>query len=240
MSSVRLPGEVSQEAPFRRCTPSTLRPVCFVQVLERNGLARIGSTMCILGCVSQVGDKARTSPARRYSRRASTRRSPRRRSTASADRASRLRISPRRASWPAPMTSSSPAGVESMSRVPLGSSNAGGKRSRLLDERYPEGLVNQGVSAELIAQKWGLTRAELDEFSAESHRRAADAWAQAGSTPKCFRSERRAAAVTTDETVRAGTTAERSAGFRRCSARMTWSPAFPTSTGRSHPAAPHR
>lgn len=64
-------------------------------------------------------------------------------------------------------------GVESMSRVPLGSSVAGqnpyGTRMR---ERYPDGLVNQGVSAELIAQKWGLGRDTLDEFSARSHRLA--------------------------------------------------------------------
>ena len=61
-------------------------------------------------------------------------------------------------------------GVESMSRVPLGSSVAGadpyGSRLRA---RYPEGLVNQGVSAELIAAKWGLSREELDAFSARSH-----------------------------------------------------------------------
>ena len=50
-------------------------------------------------------------------------------------------------------------GVESMSRVPLGSSAAGadpyGSRLRA---RYPDGLVNQGVSAELIAAKWGFSR----------------------------------------------------------------------------------
>lgn len=61
-------------------------------------------------------------------------------------------------------------GVESMSRVPLGSSAAGadpyGSRLRA---RYPEGLVNQGVSAELIAAKWGFSREELDAFSARSH-----------------------------------------------------------------------
>ena len=70
------------------------------------------------------------------------------------------------------------AGVESMSRVPLGSSRTGGTFAPGLAARYPEGPVNQGVSAELIAHKWGLSRRELDEFSAESHRRAADAWAQ--------------------------------------------------------------
>lgn len=67
-------------------------------------------------------------------------------------------------------------GVESMSRVPLGSSAAGadpyGERIRA---RYPDGLVNQGVSAELIAQRWGFSRERLDEFAARSHRLAAEA-----------------------------------------------------------------
>jgi acetyl-CoA acetyltransferase family protein len=67
-------------------------------------------------------------------------------------------------------------GVESMSRVPLGSSAAGadpfGSRVRA---RYPDGLVNQGVSAELIAAKWGFSREQLDEFAARSHALAAAA-----------------------------------------------------------------
>ena len=104
-------------------------------------------------------------------------------------------------------------GVESMSRVPLGSSNAGRSRSPLLDERYPEGLVNQGVSAELIAQKWGLTRAELDEFSAQSHRRAADAWASRRFDSQVLPVTTERGTVTTDETVRAGTTAEALGGL---------------------------
>jgi acetyl-CoA acyltransferase len=60
------------------------------------------------------------------------------------------------------------AGVESMSRVPMGSS--GGDVSEKLLERWQ--IVPQGVSAELIAEKWGLTREELDAYSYESHRRA--------------------------------------------------------------------
>ncbi|MGR2753453.1 thiolase family protein [Agromyces arachidis] len=67
-------------------------------------------------------------------------------------------------------------GVESMSRVPLGSSAAGadpyGSR---VHARYPDGLVNQGVSAELIADRWDLSRERLDEFAARSHRFAAEA-----------------------------------------------------------------
>src|SRR5690606_14218233 len=68
------------------------------------------------------------------------------------------------------------AGVESMSRVPLGSSRQGGTTAAGIAARYPDGLVNQGVSAELIAHKWGFTRTALDEFSAQSHQRAAQAW----------------------------------------------------------------
>ena len=99
-------------------------------------------------------------------------------------------------------------GVESMSRVPLGSSRAGGSRSPLLDQRYPDGLVNQGVSAELIAQKWRLSREVLDAYSAESHRRAADAASRGLFASQLLAVPVGDATVTTDETVRAGTSIE--------------------------------
>ncbi len=68
-------------------------------------------------------------------------------------------------------------GVELMSRVPMGSSGAGpGKPfGPLMNKRYDNGLVHQGISAELIAKKWGLSREQLDAFSLESHQRAARA-----------------------------------------------------------------
>jgi acetyl-CoA acyltransferase len=70
------------------------------------------------------------------------------------------------------------AGVENMSRVPMGVTAQQGPGlpfgSRML-ERYPQGLVPQGISAEMIAEKWGVTRAELDELALESHLRAARA-----------------------------------------------------------------
>ncbi len=67
-------------------------------------------------------------------------------------------------------------GVEVMSRVPMGSSMAGQNPfgSRVF-ERYPGGLVPQGISAELIAAKWGLEREQLDELALRSHRLAAEA-----------------------------------------------------------------
>ncbi|TFD32700.1 thiolase family protein [Cryobacterium cryoconiti] len=102
-------------------------------------------------------------------------------------------------------------GVESMSRVPLGSSlttaaghDPHGLRMR---DRYPDGLVNQGVAAELMNQKWKLGRGELDAFAARSHRLAAAA-AERGD----FDGELRPTTlpdgrvVTEDETIRPGTT----------------------------------
>jgi acetyl-CoA acetyltransferase family protein len=72
-------------------------------------------------------------------------------------------------------------GVEAMTRVPLGSSYQQGPGapfgSRML-QRYNKGLVHQGISADLVAQKWELSRVDLDEFSLESHRRAARATAE--------------------------------------------------------------
>ncbi|KAF2416174.1 thiolase family protein [Microbacterium sp. B35-30] len=107
------------------------------------------------------------------------------------------------------------AGVESMSRVPLGSSAHGGTVSDGVARRYPDGLVNQGVSAELIAQRWGFSREELDAFSAESHRRAADAWTRGAFDSQVLPVLAGAAdAVAFDETVRAGTTVESLSGLK--------------------------
>ncbi|WP_262062256.1 thiolase family protein [Streptomyces sp. STR69] len=67
-------------------------------------------------------------------------------------------------------------GVEVMSRVPLGASRAGGMPyGPQVLARYEDFSFNQGVSAELIARKWGLGRGVLDEFAALSHERAATA-----------------------------------------------------------------
>ncbi|MGH9034331.1 MAG: thiolase family protein [Acidimicrobiia bacterium] len=70
------------------------------------------------------------------------------------------------------------AGVEVMTRVPMGASVQSGPGFPFgpkLMERYAAvgGLVPQGISAELIADKWDLTREDLDAFSLQSHQRAA-------------------------------------------------------------------
>jgi acetyl-CoA acyltransferase len=68
-------------------------------------------------------------------------------------------------------------GVEHMTRVPMGSSMAapGVPFGPTMHARYQGRLVPQGISAELIAEKWGLTRSEQDAFSLRSHQRVAAA-----------------------------------------------------------------
>jgi len=68
------------------------------------------------------------------------------------------------------------AGIEHMTRVPMGSNlgEAGwGAVNEKIGERWP--IVPQGISAEVLAEEWGLTREALDEYALESHRRAVEA-----------------------------------------------------------------
>jgi len=62
------------------------------------------------------------------------------------------------------------AGVESMTKVPILSDGNASTIPPSLHEKYK--FVHQGISAELLAEKYGLSRKELDEYSLESHRRA--------------------------------------------------------------------
>jgi len=67
-------------------------------------------------------------------------------------------------------------GVESMSRVPMGSSLGGANPfGHVLETRFAGVRPNQGIGAEMIAERWGLSRAQLDEFSLASHEKAAAA-----------------------------------------------------------------
>lgn len=67
-------------------------------------------------------------------------------------------------------------GVENMSRVPMGSNYQGASVSEQLKQRYE--VIHQGLSAERIAEKWGFTREELDQFSLQSHQKALKAQAE--------------------------------------------------------------
>ncbi|MFE6853288.1 thiolase family protein [Streptomyces sp. NPDC057674] len=103
-------------------------------------------------------------------------------------------------------------GVESMSRVPMWSNVPPGADpfGPGVAERYPEGLVPQGISAELIAAKWSIGREAMDAFATSSHTRAARAW-EAGlfdAEVAPYEDVRR------DESVRPATTPEILAGLR--------------------------
>lgn len=127
-------------------------------------------------------------------------------------------------------------GVEVMSQVPLGRAPGGEDNfgPRIAD-RYPEGLVRQGISAELVAARWGLDRDDLDRFAAESHRRAAAAQA-AGRFDRVMveievpdgRGGTRIHRV--DETIRPDTTPETLAGLAPSFKEDRYSERFPEIT----------
>ncbi|MFE4368310.1 thiolase family protein [Streptomyces sp. NPDC056835] len=126
------------------------------------------------------------------------------------------------------------SGVESMSRVPIGSQIAGQDPfGAAVAERYPEGLIPQGVSAELIAARWGLSRTRLDAFAAESHRRAAAAWSaglfDAEVAPvKTTGVDGTPVEATRDESIRPGTTTEVLSALEPAFRGEHWAERFPS------------
>jgi acetyl-CoA acyltransferase len=110
-------------------------------------------------------------------------------------------------------------GVEVMSRVPLGAARATGMPygPKVL-ARYDDFSFNQGLSAEMIAKKWGFSRGQLDEYSVQSHERAAaaqDRGAFAGQIVPVFTGEGdEGTVVVADEGVRRGTSIEKLAALK--------------------------
>ena len=106
-------------------------------------------------------------------------------------------------------------GVESMSRVPMFSNMAGGDGPfgpRML-QRYPN-LVNQGISAEMIAERWNLSRGYLDELAAQSQQRAARATKDGLFDAEIAAVSTEAGSITTDQGIRSDTTAESLAALK--------------------------
>lgn len=108
-------------------------------------------------------------------------------------------------------------GVESMTRVPFGSTRKESIWSDELTSKYE--IIHQGISAERIADEWGLSREELDKFSVESHRRALHAQEQGYFTKEIMPLEVQLEDGTTiivqdDEGPRKGTTMEALANLK--------------------------
>lgn len=107
-------------------------------------------------------------------------------------------------------------GVESMSRVPMFSNAAGGDGpfGPMMIERYQGRLVPQGISAEMIAEKWGLSRAQLDEIAVASHERAARASDEGWFAEEIVPVGLPSGDVTADQGIRRGVTVESLAGLK--------------------------
>lgn len=118
-------------------------------------------------------------------------------------------------------------GIEMMSRAPMFSSTMGKEPygSRIAARYAAEPLIQQGISAELIAAKWGLDRTALDTYAARSHRLAAETAAAGGFDNELLPAD--GTDLTADETVRAGTTVEGLAGLRPAFENPDYADRFP-------------
>lgn len=106
-------------------------------------------------------------------------------------------------------------GVESMSRVVMGSARMGtdpyGDR---VNQRFAPGLVSQGVAAELVASRWKLSRAQLDEYSARSHELAQATQDSGGFAREIVPITTTNGVFNADESIRPGTTVEKLGGLK--------------------------
>lgn len=119
-------------------------------------------------------------------------------------------------------------GIESMSRIPMGSSRLDQDVfGPTLNARYAPGFVPQGVAAELVAQRWNISREQMDELAAQSHARA-EAMRQSGRfDAEIVPVPSGAGEIGADETIRPGTSAAALAQLK-CSFRSdAWSARFP-------------
>jgi len=107
-------------------------------------------------------------------------------------------------------------GVESMSRVPMGANLASGGdpcRGTGYHSRYG-GLPSQGLGAETVAERWGLSRTQVDDYAAGSHERAAAAQDSGAFAGQIVAVDTEAGAVSQDEGIRRGTTTQTLAALK--------------------------
>jgi acetyl-CoA acyltransferase len=106
-------------------------------------------------------------------------------------------------------------GVESMSNVPLGAARSTGTPygPRVM-KRYDNSSFNQGLSAELIAERWGISRQQLDEYSVGSHEKAAAAIDSAAFVDQIVPIEVDGQRFAVDEGVRRGSTVDTLAALK--------------------------
>lgn len=119
-------------------------------------------------------------------------------------------------------------GIESMSRIPMGSARIGMDIfGPTLNARYAPGMVSQGVAAELVAQKWRISREEMDAYAAQSHARAEATRAAGGFDAEIVRIDADGTWVERDETIRPGTSVETLSALKAVFATEELSARFP-------------
>ncbi len=114
------------------------------------------------------------------------------------------------------------AGVESMTRVPMGINMQQGPGLPFgpeMNKRYDDGIVPQGISAELIAEQWDITREEIDQLALDSHQRASQATEEGRFDREIVpiatkNGDGTTEMMTRDEGIRSTTTLEALAGLR--------------------------
>ncbi|MEZ5152671.1 thiolase family protein [Rhodococcus zopfii] len=195
--------------------PADLSAVVLTALAERTGIDPVIVDDVVWGCVSQVGDQS--SNIGRYSVLAAG--WPESIPGTSVNRACGSSQQALDFAVHAVMSGQQDVvvagGVESMSRVPLGAAKADGMPygPRAL-ARYGNFQFNQGIGAEMIAEKWGLSRTRLDELSAQSHERAAAAVDSGAFDGQIVPVDTGDGTVARDEGLRRGTTVEKLAGLK--------------------------
>lgn len=162
-----------RKGQFRDMRPDELAGVVLAELVERAGIEKGHVEDVILGCVSQSGEQggniARTAaliagfpdfvPGVTIDRQCG-----------SSQQAVHFGA---QAILSGDMDIVIAGGVESMTRVPMFSNMQGAKPSEKLTEQYE--IINQGLSAERISEKWGFSREQLDAYAVKSHERAQNA-----------------------------------------------------------------
>ena len=105
-------------------------------------------------------------------------------------------------------------GVEMMSRTPMGSSFTASPLGAMYAARYGTDFPNQGIGAEDIADSWGLSRTQLDEYALQSHERAATAQAAGSFDDQIVSISTESGLVTKDDGIRPGGTIEKLATLK--------------------------
>ncbi|ORW24423.1 thiolase family protein [Mycobacterium palustre] len=223
---------------YRDMHPNTILAACYTELISRTGLQPAVIDDLIIGCTAPFGEQSRNIGRNAWLQAGFPPEVP----ATTLDR--RCGSAQTAVEMGAALIASGThdiviaGGVEHMGHVPIDSPI---KISELYGDPWPPELrerysfVHQGESAELIADRWGIGRAEMDEFAAGSHRAAATAIAEhrfdAEMVPLLLDGERR----TSDQCVRPDTTVEALAGlrpaFRRENGTITAGTSSPISDG---------